>query len=346
MKYILCIATILLGLWLPVSAAGIVAPEVPDDIENLMPAEDDAFGPQLWQLMKEAWNRTQPAVASGVKLCISILACVILFSVLQNLNGRSKAFAEFAAALAVSGMMIGNANSMIEMGVETVQEISQYGKLLLPVMTAALASQGGSISAASLYGATAIFDTVLTSIISSVMVPMIYVFLIFSIVRAVTGEDILQKIRDMIKQIMSWFLKLALYIFTGYISITGVISGTADQAAVKATKLTISGMVPIVGGIMSDASETILISAGVIKNSAGIYGLIAILAVGIVPFMTIGIHYLMVKMTAAICAVFTSKNVSNLLDDFASAMGLILGIFGAVGLIQLISIVCFLRGMG
>jgi stage III sporulation protein AE len=212
-------------------------------------------------------------------------------------------------------------------------------------MSAALASQGGSISAASIYGATVLFDTVLCSLISSILLPMLYIYLVLAIVSAALEDDFLKKMRDMLKKVMTWCLKILLYVFTGYISVTGVISGAADQTAIKAAKLTISGMVPVVGGILSDASETVLISAGLVKNATGIYGFLAIVAVAIVPFLTIGINYLLLQVTSAICTVFSSKSISNLLSDFAGAMGLVLGMTGAVCLIQLISVVCFLKGM-
>ena len=41
-------------------------------------------------------------------------------------------------------------------------------------------------------------------------------------------------------------------------SITGVISGTVDAAALKAAKIGISGAVPVVGNIFADATETIV----------------------------------------------------------------------------------------
>ena len=57
-------------------------------------------------------------------------------------------------------------------------------------------------------------------------------------VRAVENE-MLEKVQDLVKWAMTWCLKIVLYVFTGYISITGVVSGSADAAAIKATKLTI-----------------------------------------------------------------------------------------------------------
>jgi len=214
------------------------------------------------------------------------------------------------------------------------------------VMTAALAAQGGATGATALYAGTALFDTVLSSIITNLLVPMVYMFLALAAANSATGEDLLKKLRDFIKWLMTWSLKMVLYIFTGYLGITGVITGTADAAAVKAAKLTISGVVPVVGGILSDASETVILSAGVMKNAVGMYGLLAVAAIWITPFLQIGTQFLLLKLTAVLCAVFGVKEASELIEDFSSAMGLLLGMTGTVSLLMLISTICFMKGMG
>ena len=128
-------------------------------------------------------------------------------------------------------------------------------------------------------------------------------------------------------------------------SITGVISGTVDASALKATKLTITGMVPVVGGILSDASETILVSAGVMKSAAGVYGIFAILAVCVRPFVEIGALYLLLKLTGAVSSVFADKSATELIQSFSTGMGFVLAMTGTVCVLLLVSIVCFMKGM-
>jgi len=129
-------------------------------------------------------------------------------------------------------------------------------------------------------------------------------------------------------------------------SVTGVVSGTTDAAALKAARVTISSVVPVVGGILSDASESVLVSIGILKNAAGIYGILAVLAVFVGPFVKVGVQYLLLKASAAVCGVFGNKNISALVDDFSTAMGLLLAMVAAGCLLVLISTVCFLKGIG
>ena len=134
--------------------------------------------------------------------------------------------------------------------------------------------------------------------------------------------------------------------FSAYMGITGVLSGSVDAAALKATKLAIGGMVPVVGGMLSDASETVLVSAGLVKNAAGVYGLLAVLAVWIGPFFHMGAQYLVWKGATALCGLFAPKHLTGVVSDFSTAMGLLLAMLGTVCLFWLVSTVCFLKGVG
>ena len=340
------ILMVLLMLFLSISAhaSGIAVPAVPDDVQQLMPDDED-FGSGLWSIFEEAICRTKPEVTSALKLFFEIIGTTLVLSVLQNFRGTSKSVVEFGAIIAVAGILLSKSYSLIDSGLETVWKISSYGKVLLPAMTAALAAQGGSISAASIYMASCIFDTLLSSLISSILTPLIYIYIVLCIMNAATKDSLLTKIRTFTKWFATWCLKIILYIFTGYISISGIISGAADQTAIKAAKLTISGAIPVVGSILSDASETVLVGAGIVKNTIGTYGLLAIIAVTIIPFLSIAVHYFVVRLTSVIVSVFAPKTISVLIEDVSSAIGLILAMLGSVSLIQLVTTVCFLKGM-
>ena len=345
MRKVVIFILLVLLIALPVSAEEFIAPEAPEAAQDLMPVETKTFGDGLWKILQNALPVIQPAVAGGCKLCVCVICIVLLTSLLKGVSGETSGVLTLAAIVAIGGVLLNTTGSMIRLGTDTVKELSEYGKLLLPVMTGALAAQGGAASSAALYAGTVVFDTVLSGAVAGVLIPLIYIFLALSIAAAAIGQESIKKIGDFVKWLMSWFLKVVLYIFTGYMTVTGVVSGGADATAVKAAKITISGMVPVVGGILSDASEAVVVSAGVVKNAAGVYGLLAVAAIWISPFLQIGVQYLLLKATAAVCGVFDVKACTQLVSGFSAAMGLVLAAVGAVCLLHLISTVCFMRGV-
>lgn len=341
------IVIFLLSVILPlrVSATEYTAPVAPDEAEKYMPAETNNFGDGLLHIIKQATSELLPEITEAAAVCISLLAVTLLISLVNSFSGSSKQTIELVGAVCIGMLLLRSSQTMIGLGEDTVRSLNDYGKLLLPVMTAALAAQGGVTASAALYTGTVFFSSVLISAITKLLIPMIYIYVCICIANSALQEGLLLKISSFIKWLMTWFLKIILYVFTGYISITGVVNGTADAAALKAAKITISGFIPVIGGIISDASESILVSASIMRSAAGIYGVLAMIAICVGPFIKIGVQYLMLKACAGICGLFGTKKTVSLIGDFSAAMGFVLAMTGAVCLLLIISTVCFMKGI-
>ena len=343
MKYLLMI--LLIGLFIiPVQATEPTAPTVPEEASVYMPENTESFSEGLWYVIRKGIELVNPQLHKVMGLCLSLVALALLVSITGNFTQEKANATDLAGCISAAVLLLSPSGSLIDLGIETVRQIGDYGKLLLPVLTTALAAQGGVNTSAALYAGTSIFSAILSSLLHTVLVPLIYVYLCISVVISAFPNDYLQNIRSFIKWIMTWTLKIILYVFTGYISITGVIGGGVDASAIKAAKLTLSGVIPVVGSIISDASEAILVGAGLVKNGIGVYGLLAVLSIIIGPFIKFGIQYLLLKVTGAICKTFGTSKISGLIQDFSSIMGFLLGMIGTNGLLLLISIVCYMKG--
>ena len=343
---LLCVLLVLSVLAVPASAVEITAPEVPDSGAALMPERAESFGVGVWMILQDMIPLIRPDLQEAAQVCLSVIAITLLVSLLQSFSEPAKLTADLAGTAAAAAVLLCSTNSMIHLAADTVSELSEYGKLLLPVMTAAMAAQGGASASTALYAGTSAFDAVLCTAISKLLVPLVYLFLAIAVACSALGEDMLKRMKDLIKWLVSWCLKTLLSAFTGYMALTGAVSGATDASALKFTKAAISTAVPVVGGILSNASEAVLVGVGMAKNAAGIYGILAVLAVFAEPFLQIGCHYMLLKATASVCGIFGAKRVTDLIGDFSDAMGLLLAMTGSVCLLLLISTVCFLKGAG
>lgn len=332
-------------LTIPVEAAGIVAPEVPDTGLDYMPGNTDSFGDGLLELGRNGVELFRNELNDTGAFCFRILAWAMLLTVLPMVCHRIQAITSLTGTVAMTSVVLQHTNTMIGYASSALREICEYGKLLCPVMTTALAAQGGITASSLLYGGTTAFIALLSTLVSNWLIPMLYLFLLFSVTHCGLGDEFLKRLAEAAKNGMGWILKTLLIIFTTYMSITGVISGTTDAAALKAAKVTISSVVPVIGGILSDASESVLVSMGVVKNAAGIYGILAVTALFLGPFVKLGLQYLLLKTTAAVCGLFADRKILALMESFSTAMGLLLAMVASGCVLVLVSTVCFMKGM-
>ena len=234
----------------------------------------------------------------------------------------------------------------MELGVKTVGDLQEYGKLLLPVLASALAATGGVTASTGLYVGTAAFNTLLSAAIPSLLLPILRLLLALSIAHGAVGEPILERLGALVRFCAEWALKLGLYLFTGYMAVTGVVSGAADALAGKAAKIAVSGAVPVVGGILSDAADAVLLSAAALGSGAGIWGILTVLAVFLAPALRIGVQYLLLKLTAAAGEALGCGRCAAVVGDFAGVLGLLMALCWTQAVMLLITSVCFLKGMG
>lgn len=340
---------VLLGilLTLPVHGMEFEAPPPPESASELLPKEADSFGEGLWNVFRVGSKYLAPSLNEAVGCCLRVFAAVLLTAVAGQLGpGIPSGALELCGTAAVAALLLEPSSSLLELGAQTVRELQEYGKLLAGVLASALAARGGVTASAALYAGTAVFHGILTGLVTAVFSPMIWMYLALAVADGALGDKLLCKLKSLLRWLLEWSLKLTLYLFTGYMTITGVVSGTADAAAAKAAKIAISGAVPVVGGILSDAAETVLLSASVLGGSAGVWGILTVIAMFCAPALRLGCQYLLLKVTAAAGESLGGLRCAALAEDFAGALGLQLALVCTQTVLLLISTVCFLRGMG
>ena len=140
-------------------------------------------------------------------------------------------------------------------------------------------------------------------------------------------------------------LRAAVAAFTAYLTLTGLLAGAADEMTLKAAKSVISTAIPVVGGMISEASQAVLTSAALIRNSAGIFGLLAVLAVGLGPFLQIAVQYLALRVTTALSGFLAMQEHTKLLACAADAMGYMLAMTGSAMLMVIVAVCAFLKAV-
>ncbi len=280
------------------------------------------------------------ALGDGAILLLIVLFCdgaqILYF---QDRDSKLLQCTKLTGALAVVLLAAGDISSMIGLGTETIHTMDDFSKTLLPVLSMACAASGHITASAVREVATTFFADILITCIDRLLVPLVYIYIGAITANAVLHSHSLKNIAKGIKKFITWALTLLLTVFTMYLTLSGVVSGAADAAAVKVAKVAISGAVPVVGGIMSDAASAILVGASMLKNTIGVFGTLAVFALCITPFLQIGMQYLLYKVTAFFAEIVDETGLSEFIGEIGGAFGMILGMTGACALLLIISMV-------
>lgn len=287
----------------------------------------------------ELFGVSKKAVRSCVIMVVIVLFCSLSEGMLEGSGGLQSSAVKLAGTLAISTVAVADVHSLLGLGVSSVESIAAFSNTLLPIVAALTAATGAITGAYARQMAAALFSSVLINLINSVLVPLVYGYAVVNIAHAATGNTGLKRIAGIFKWAVVTLLTGILLTYVGYLTLSGVVSGSADAATIKAAKFAISSAVPVVGGILADASESVLAASGILRGSVGVFGMIAVLGICLIPFLRLAVHYLAYKAAAAMSAAIGENPISGLIESLSSTFGMILGMMGACALMLLISLV-------
>lgn len=315
---------------------GEITPEEPGDLKNGM--EQIVTG-----CLKDG-----TILKAGVGLCVQITGIILLAATMGAFgDGKTLGAVGLGAVLAVGLCCLGRISGLFTQVAEAVDALSAFSGFLFSSLAATTAATGAVGASGAMYGVTVAVCSGLTRLLQGIFLPGVSCYLGLMLASAAVGEGSLSMVGDLLKQGLTLILKFGVIGFTAYLSLSGAISGSADAATIRAAKLAISTAVPVVGSLMADASETLLVSAGILRSGVGIFGMLGVLAVAMGPFLETGISYLGLKLTAAVAAAAGEKQLSGLIGSMATGFGLLTALVGVAALLMIIACVCFMQvGVG
>ena len=192
------------------------------------------------------------ALASAARNAALLLAVVFLAALCASLSasGACAKVTQMTGTVAVAALSVTHVTSCITAGCNALTTLRDFSKILLPSMCAAAAASGAATSAA----AKSLFLDILLSAETAVLLPMLYTYAGTVICGAALEQDVLTALSALLRKALRLLLIGFAAVFTLYLSLTGILTGSADAAAAKAVKTAVSAALPVVGSIVADAA--------------------------------------------------------------------------------------------
>ena len=266
------------------------------------------------------------------------LAVIFLSVIIKNITDKKNNVYEYICTLAVAAVCLSPViNAIFRAGV-VLQAGSVFIMAFIPVYAGILIANMRAGTAASVNGMLFAASQGVNFLSVNVIVPVLNMFLALSVASSVTSENTLSSIISTFKKTVIWVLGIFMVVFTGVLTIRSSVASAADSVGAKTAKFFISSFVPVVGGTVSEALGSIMGCMNILKATAGIYSILAIIFI----FAPIIIELSLMRLILAICSgaaeAFECGNIKNMTDGIASAITLLITILVITALVFMVSL--------
>ena len=223
--------------------------------------------------------------------------------------------------------------------------LSDYSRTALPVTFTAAAAGGAVSSSAVRYAAACLAMDVMMSLSQKAVIPLVYDALALGLANILFPNPILSAMEALSKWAAKTIMTWAALAFTAYLSLSSVVSTSVDAAAIKAMRSVVSGVLPVVGGMLSDASAAVLSAASVIRSCTGAVGLIAVCTVCAGPLALLCVKRFLFKAVAAAAEAVQNPRLQKLFSCVGSAAGMLMGLLGCNAMMLFLSFTAAMKAV-
>lgn len=266
-----------------------------------------------------------------LKAAVSILSVMILCAMLNSMRlsfGEQPVggIVNLVGTLCVCMVAVEPVVRCIVRASEVIQGASNFMLACLPVLAGILVAGGQTTSAGSFHFLMLGASNVISWVAAHFIVPVLNIFLGFSIVSALSPNLNLNGLSKTFGTVMKWVLGFSMSIFTGLLTMQSLLGNAVDVTTNKTVKFVVSSFVPVVGNALGEAFGTVQGSIKLLKTGVGAFGL---LAIGFIFFPVLA-QCLLWQITVTVCAsiaeVFDLKEVAGLLHAISKVIALLIAV--------------------
>ena len=230
---------------------------------------------------------------------------------------------------------------------QTVENIVLFIKMFIPSYFMAVGAATGATTGAVYYQFTLVLAYGVEKIIFSLLIPLIYSYVLLALLNGIWAEERLALLLDFLKKGIGAGLKVAMGAITSLSLFQSMIAPVLDSLKVSAVKKAV-GAIPGIGNLAEGVTEMVIGSAVLIKNSIGVLMLLLLLAICLIPLAKLFLIACMMKGSAALVGIVSDKRITGCTDRVGDGSLLLFkAAFTAVALFMItIAVVAYTTGKG
>lgn len=319
---------------------------IPDDFEWMSDEENLLSGVGIDSLINELISAFMAGRGEffsffSLILGISLLLCLAEFAPFIESSAFSSHISGGIAM--ISGIVIFNSIeptfSSVKSGIDTMGD---FFSSIIPILTG-INVAGGNVGTAGVQAVNMNTTLGLISWISShLLLPLAFMLFALALINGV-GLGAISALSKWIKNFFGWILGIGTAVIIGGVSMQSLVASASDGAYLKAARYAASGMIPIVGSLVSSSLAALAGGLSYVKSTVGVSSVVVIVFSSLMPLLALVLR----RAAFSVCITFMEfLGVSGgvrCFSAFRTALDTLISVYTLSMLVYVSEIIIFMK---
>lgn len=295
----------------------------------------------LLKLLGDNFKRSLLTI-SGIIIIIIINS--LLRAISENLGNSSVSeMAYYIQYILIITLIMKNFSDIINSVKIAVQELTGFASILIPLLSTLVIATGNFTTSSLIEPILISMVTFISNFITNIVMPVILVSTALGIISKLSEQVRIEKLSKFLNKYSIWILTTVLGIFIGISALESGLTNNVDNVTKRAGKSVISVAVPIVGGIIGNAIDTVIGYTNIIKNATGLLGIFVILTICLKPIINLATLTIVYNLGSALCEPIADKKVVELIEQMSNTFKTMLAVMFTITIMVVVGIALVIK---
>lgn len=320
------------------------------DLENQYLEEDELSGDKSINLYEKAWSIISESISenggSVIKSFGTVLGTILLCAVMHAMKFGGEALDNavgYISVLALSGVTYSLLYKLFVIVTASMESLIVAMTSLNPVMASLFVSGGTVAAGAAVNTGLTLFLTVLNTVCVKIILPLLQISFSLSLASAMPSGINLSSVTNLVRSTSTTLLAFVFTLLGFILYFQTAVAATGDNLATRSIKFASGVFVPVIGGMLGDATKTVLASVSVIKGTVGAAGVVIVLSIALPPFIIVAANKLMLLLCSITAKALGCDRESAMLYDLGGILNLLLALAAGAGVVCVITFAVFVK---
>ena len=330
-----------------VDGAGEVRQSLPNEVNEVLDGYGISPNSTEWAQSisnKSVFSHIYDFVKSGIKNPLkaagTALAIVVIIAAITSFSRDSEISknAVFLCGLALIVFLVAQVYPTVKAAANAIKGSATFMLSFVPMYAGIIAASGGVASSVTMSALLLAASEISSALAAYLIVPLMSGYLALSVSTAASPLVNSNAVGESVKKIALWVLSFITTIFLGVLGVQTTVNSAADSLALRTSKFIIGTAVPVAGPALSEAVATVSTSVQLLKSTAGIYGVIALLLLLLPIVIELLLWRISMMLLGIISEILEVGKAATIFKSVDSMLALLIGVTMLIGALFIISL--------
>lgn len=263
-------------------------------------------------------NYRTPLYTAALLCVISILGA--LASTFFAPESKIQTAFDLCSVLLVTYLLAQSVTDLLETSFSAVKLCSDFMLTYIPGFAGIIAMSGKPLTSAAYSSVMVAVSNAYAQVGIQYFQPILLAYLFLGIFTSLQSQYSLKPLVQCTKKAIYFSFGLAATVFSGLLTVKGILASGGDSVTVKGVKMLVGSAVPIVGGALSEGVTSVLASAALIKSTVGAFGIFAIACTVFPSVVSLLLWYFTLSFSAAVSKALGQERLTSVLQSIADVL--------------------------